>query len=455
MTETVNTREFILDILLDITKNGQYSHTAIANVLDKYQYLDKKDRSFIKRIVQGTLENQIQLDYIIGQFSKVPVCKMKPVIRCIIRSAVYQIFYMESVPDAAACNEAVRLAKKRGFRSLGGFVNGVLRNISRSRDQNNLGIVWPDREKEPERYLSVRYSVPEWMIRMWKDEFSLRWESDSDFQKMEHLLQAFLTPAPVTVRTDTSRCTPEKLKRMFEDKGVKVCMSAELPYAMQISDYDSIKFLPGYQEGLFYIQDISSMLAAEAAHPKEGDFVLDVCAAPGGKAIQLAQMMNGTGQVLARDLTEHKVNLLRENMQRCQVKNMEVQVWDARNFDQSLAEKADIVVADLPCSGLGVMRRKKDIRYHMTPDKIKELANLQREILSVACRYVKPGGRMVYSTCTISRQENEENVQWFLNGYEDFELVESRQILPAETGSDGFYIAQFRKKRKGNPLERN
>lgn len=446
MAESVNTRELILDILLDITKNGQYSHTAIANVLDKYRYLDKKDRSFMKRIAEGTLENQIQLDFIISQFSKVPVRKMKPAIRCIIRSAVYQIYFMDSVPDSAACNEAVRLAQKRGFRSLGGFVNGVLRNISRSKDHNKARITWPDREKEPERYLSVRYSIPEWMIQMWKEEFALHWENEADFQKMEQLLQAFLTPAPVTVRTDTSRCTPEELKQLLEAEGVTVRISGELPYALQISGYDQIQALPGYEEGLFYIQDISSMLAAQAGHPKEGDFVLDVCAAPGGKAIQLAQMLKGTGHVLARDLTEHKAELLRENIRRCQVKNMEAQVWDARIFDQTLEGKADLVVADLPCSGLGVMRRKKDIRYRMTPENIKELAKLQREILSVVCRYVKYGGRMVYSTCTVSRQENEENTEWFLNSHEDFELVESRQILPSETGSDGFYIARFQRR---------
>ncbi len=447
--EVASTRGLVLDILLETSQNGTYSHTAIADVLDKYQYLDKKDRSFIKRMAEGTLEYQIQLDYIIGQYSKVPVRKMKPVIRNIIRSAVYQIYYMESVPDAAACNEAVRLAKNRGFQNLGGFVNGVLRSIVRNKEK---ALLWPDKKKEPLRYLSVRYSVPEWIIGMWKEEAGLTWEKDTDFQKMERLLASFLMPAPLTVRTDTSRCTPEELKRMMEAEGIQASICSELPYALRISGYDHIRALPGYEEGLFYIQDISSMLAAEAAHPKKNDFILDVCAAPGGKAIQLAQMLQGTGQVLARDLTAYKVNLLRENIQRCQVKNMQAQVWDARIFDGTLEEKADIVVADLPCSGLGVMRRKKDIRFHMTSDKIKELAGLQKEILDTVCKYVRPGGRMVYSTCTISRQENEENVQWFLNGHRQFELVKSRQILPGEHGGDGFFIAEFHRKDGVRPL---
>ena len=188
------------------------------------------------------------------------------------------------------------------------------------------------------------------------------------------------------------------------------------------------------------------MLAAEAAHPSEGSFVVDVCAAPGGKAIHIAQMLHGTGRVLARDLTEYKTGLLRENIRRCQAANLEVQTWDARILDETLLEKADAVIADLPCSGLGVLRRKKDIRYRMTPEKLEELAALQREILSVSCRYVKKGGCMVYSTCTVSRRENEDNVQQFLREHAEFELAQSRQILPGEGGGDGFYIARLLKK---------
>lgn len=441
MAESVNTRELILDILLDIEKNGQYSHAAVGNVLEKYQYLDKQDRAFISRMAEGTLECQIQLDYVIDQFSSMPVRKMKPVIRCILRSAVYQICRMDAVPDSAACNEAVKLAKKRGFWNLGGFVNGVLRNISRSRDN----IRWPDRKQEPLAYLSVRYSMPAWIIQMWKEQFSMDWEKESGLERMERLLQAFSAPAPVTIRTDTSRCTPQQLKQMLEAEGIRASICAELPYALQIEGFDRLQQLPGFQEGLFYIQDISSMLAAEAAHPSEGSFVVDVCAAPGGKAIHIAQMLHGTGRVLARDLTEYKTGLLRENIRRCQAANLEVQTWDARILDETLLEKADAVIADLPCSGLGVLRRKKDIRYRMTPEKLEELAALQREILSVSCRYVKKGGCMVYSTCTVSRRENEDNVQQFLREHAEFELAQSRQILPGEGGGDGFYIARLLK----------
>lgn len=442
MAAKVNDREFVLDILLDITKNGEYSHIAIAGVLDKYQYLDKKDRAFITRVTEGTLENLLQINYIINQFSKVPVSKMKPVIRCILQSAVYELYHMDAVPDSAACNEAVRLAKKRGFYQLSGFVNGVLRSISRGKGQ----ITWPDKNKEPELYLSVRYSIPEWIIQLWKDDFDYDWKKSEDFSKMEQMLHAFGVPAPVTIRTATDRITPQELKKRLETEGVSVVTLAdqEIAYAMQISGYDYLGSLESFQEGLFYVQDLSSMFVAEAAHPKEGDFVLDVCAAPGGKAIHIAQMMHGTGHVLARDLTEYKAGLLRENCRRCRTENVDVQVWDAAALDETLVGKADIVIADLPCSGLGVLRRKKDIRYKMTPDKMKELEALQRKILSVVHQYVKPGGRLVYCTCTIHKGENEENTQWFVHQQKKFTLKTSRQILPQDdTGGDGFYIAVF------------
>lgn len=489
MSDTVNIRELALDILLSVTKDGMYSHMILKQVLDKYQYLDKKDRAFLTRMTEGTLENLIQIDYIINQFSKVPVRKMKPAISCILRGAVYQIRYMDAVPDAAACNEAVRLAKKRGFKNLSGFVNGVLRGICRSKkaqginkdQETNKGIIWPDPIKDPDIFLSVRYSIPKWMIQMWKKELGESENTQSENTgsentgnvntksvnagtvntksvnarsvnatsvNIEQMLQAFLSPAPVTIRTNTSLCTPEELERRLHAEGVSTVLCEKLPYAFHISGYDHLNALPSFREGLFYVQDLSSMLVAETAAPKEQEFVIDVCAAPGGKAVHMAQMMQGSGQVLARDLTQHKVDLLLENRKRCRISNMRAQVWDARVLDHTLVQKADLVVADLPCSGLGVMRRKKDIRFHMTLEKIAELADLQREILSVVCQYVKPGGRMIYSTCTISRQENEENASWFLNEHTEFTLVSSRQILPEAGGGDGFYIAAFARRQE-------
>lgn len=450
MTDTVDTRECILGILLEVTRNGKYSHIVVADAFRRHPYLDKKERAFITRVVDGTLENLIQINYIINQFSKVPVKKMKPVIRCLIQSAVYEIRYMDAVPDAASCNEAVKLAKKKGFGSLGGFVNGVLRGIIRGQDK----LAWPDKAKEPEFYLSVRYSIPEWMIKMWERDFSGQLDFDGidgdgidrdGIDGIEALLRSFCEPAQVIIHANTNLCTPAQLKAQLESEGVLVS-EMQLPYAFGISGYDHLGALKSFQDGLFYVQDISPMLAMEEIKPKEGDFILDVCAAPGGKSLHMAWQMHGTGHVLARDLTKEKANLLLENKRRCKVDNMDVQIWDATVFDQSLEEQADVVIADLPCSGLGVMRRKKDIRYKMSLQKSEELAELQRGILAVVHRYVKPGGKLVYSTCTVNRRENEDNARWFAGTHPEYKLLGSKQWLPMETGGDGFYSAVFQKK---------
>ncbi len=449
MIKAVNTRELVLDLLLNTTKPDANGCCTVSDVLEKYQYLGKQERAFLTRLFEGTLENLIQIDDILNRFSKVPVRKMKPVILGILRMGVYQIRFMDAVPDAAACNEAVRLAKKKGFHNLSGFVNGVLRQVSRNKDQ--ISRIYADKESflasQPEtdgeevtdvRYLSVRYSIPEWMAQMWKEELGA--------EAMERMLEALSQPAPVTIRVNTCLCTKEELTRRLEAEGVTVQCVQEVPDALKITGYDHIAALSAFEEGLFYVQDVSSMLAAQAAAPKENDFVIDVCAAPGGKAIHTALLLGGSGRVLARDLTQRKASLLLENKNRCRITNMQVQVWDATIPDPSLFGKADLVIADLPCSGLGVLRRKKEIRYHMTLEKIKELAGIQRKILAVVQQYVKPGGRLVYSTCTVSRMENKDNAQWFLRSFGDFELLLERQILPEAGGGDGFYIAEFVKK---------
>lgn len=438
MTNAVDIRECILDILRKVMQEGKYSHLATSDAFERRGYLDKKERALITRIVEGTLENLIQIDYYIDQFSKVPVKKMKPAVRCILQSAVYQICYMDGVPDAAACNEAVKLAKKKGFLNLSGFINGVLRNISRNKDSLAL----PDKKSGPERYLSVRYSIPEWMIRMWESDFSYDLNKEAGWQGMVSLLSSFEEPPQTTILVNTVRITPSQLKARLKAEGVTV-QNTKLSNAFRLSGYDQLFRLKSFEEGLFYAQDISPMLAMEAVAAKEGDFIIDVCAAPGGKALYMAWRLNGTGRVLARDLTKEKTVLLLENKNRCQADNLDVQVWDAAVFDPQLEEKADIVIADLPCSGLGVLRRKKDIRYKASFSQCEELAKLQREILSVACRYVKPDGKLVYSTCTINRMENEENARWFLSAHPKFQLLWEKQYLPGDTGGDGFYSAAF------------
>ena len=422
MTNSTNTRELALDMLLAIDRDGQYSHLVLRDVLDKHQYLSKQERAFLTRLTEGTVERMLTLDYVIDQFSKTKVKKMKPLIRELMRLSVYQIMYMDGVPDAAVCNEAVKLARKRGFSGLSGFVNGVLRSVARG---------WKDVTFQNE---SVRYSVPEWIID--------GWNADYGRDVTEKMLEAFMQPAKITVRTNTQKCTPEELKDRLSQEGVTVEAIEGISYAFALSGFDYLAGLGSFQDGWFYVQDISSMTVAHAADPKKGDYIIDVCAAPGGKSSHLAELLDGSGMVEARDLTEYKVGLIEENILRHDLHNMKAVQQDATLFDEASVEKADILICDLPCSGLGVIGRKSDIRYKMTAEKAHDLAVLQQEMLDTVWKYVKRGGKLIYSTCTIHKEENEDNVAAFLQKHPQFTLVEQRQIFPME-GSDGFFVAKM------------
>lgn len=449
MTKAINEREIVLEVLLEITEHGMYSHIVLRDVLNKYQYLEKKERSFITRVTEGTLEHMMEIDYILDQFSKVKVKKMKPVIRNIMRSAVYQMKYMDSVPVSAACNEAVKLAVRKGFGSLRGFVNGVLRNVARNLDQ----IAYPT---EPLKRLSIQYSMPEWILNLWLKAY------DSDI--VEQMLQAFQRETPLTIRCNLRMVTPKQLKEHLEAEGVTVKVHPYLEYAFHISGFDYLGDLESFQNGEFSVQDISSMLVSELAGPKEGDYVIDVCAAPGGKSLHMAEKLNGSGHVEARDLTEYKVGLIQENIERTGLSNVEAVQQDALIFDETSVGKADIVLADLPCSGLGVLAKKTDLKYKATKEGADSLAKLQREMLKNVQAYVKDEGKLVYSTCTINPAENMDNVHWFLNEYPEFELIDIYgllceelqkdvkengciQLLPGVHQSDGFFLACMKKRK--------
>jgi 16S rRNA (cytosine967-C5)-methyltransferase len=429
VTDSVNIRALALDCLMEIMEEDKYSHLVLREVLDKYAYLEKQERAFLTRLVEGTIERLLQMDDIIDTYSKVKVKKMKPLIRNLLRMSVYQIYYMDSVPDSAVCNEAVKLARKRGFSQLSGFVNGVLRTVARNRQP----LTYPD--------LSRRYSVPEWIISQWEKQFGT--------EKTEDILKHFEEKAPITIRVNTEKTTPEALLAELREQGVTASESGVLPYALVIDRFDSIQRLPAFAEGKFYVQDVSSMMVAETAAPKEGDYIIDVCAAPGGKSTHLAEMLHGTGHVEARDLTDYKVGLIQENIDRHGLSNMSAARQDATVADPESVEKADILICDLPCSGLGVMGRKKDIRYKMTPEKEQALAELQRTILDTVYTYVREGGSLIYSTCTIHEAENEENVRWFLQQHPEFSLISMKQMLPGEAGADGFFIAKLVRKNDG------
>ena len=444
-------REIILKVLTEISENGIYSHKAIRGALDKYQYLSKRDRAFINRVCEGTVERMIEIDYLIDQVSSVPVEKMKPVIRDILRSAVYQIRFMDSVPAAAAVNEAVHLTQKKGFYNLKSFVNGVLRTMVR----NGSRLYMPDPVKEPVKYLSVKYSMPEWLVESWTEEYG-----DIVTRMM---LEACLEERPVTVRFKTDRISKTEIIESLEAQGVTVRKAPYLPYAYYLSDFQYLPALMAFRNGWIYPQDVSSMLVAEACAPRKSDYVIDVCAAPGGKSLHMADIMGGFGMIEARDLTPEKVELIRENVKRADLINIRPVVMDALTYDKNSEGMADIVICDLPCSGLGVISRKSDIKYRVVPEKIDSLVELQRAILRNAAGYVRPGGHLIYSTCTVGHRENIDNMKWFASHF-PFEpesldpyipkvlhrLTTSEgylQMLPGVYEADGFFIARFRKKK--------
>ena len=441
MTKISQARSVSLDMLLEILEQGCYCHLVLAAGLDKYSYLEKQDRSFIRRLVSGTVERCLMLDDVLGQFSRTPPEKMKPVIRTILRMSVYQILYMDRVPDSAACNEAVLLAGKRGFRGLTGFVNGVLRNISRNKASIRPG----SRESA--------FCLPEWMLA--------RFEKEYGKEEAEAIALSFLKPAPLTARLNRSRAAYSDLEESLRAQGAGISPLKESPDVFVLSGVDAPEKLIALQKGWMEIQDLSSALAGEACPLTPGNLVLDVCGAPGGKAIHAADLLEGKGQVVVRDISPEKVAITEMNIRRSGFQNIRAEVFDALCFDESLEEKADAVIADLPCSGLGVIGRKPDIRRNQSPEKIKEIAALQRDILSVVFRYVKPGGVLVYSTCTISREENEDNREWFLSHF-PFEPVDIRdrfsdafreetlkegfiQLLPSRHPCDGFFISVMKR----------
>lgn len=423
--QKVNVRYLVLELLLEILEQKEYSHVALQGALEKYQYLDRQDRAFLTRLTEGTIERLIELDAILHQFSKVPVKKMKPVIRTILRMSVYQLRYMDRIPDAAVCNEAVRLAEKKGFKGLKGFVNGVLRTIAREKYK----LVFDD--------LSVKYSMPEWIVTQWTKEYGQ--------QTAVKMLESQYTERPVTIRVNLSKISTETLKNRLESEGVTAHHVEGMDCALAISGYDHIRGIPSFQEGLFQVQDVSSMWVGLLAAPKRDDYCIDVCAAPGGKSLHLADLLQGTGMVEARDLTDYKVELIKEHIARTGVQNVKAVRMDATLLDQASIEKADLVLADLPCSGLGVLGKKRDLKYRITPEQQEDLVRLQRRILDTIWQYVKPGKTLIYSTCTIHREENEGNVMWFTKQY-PFLLKEQKLLLPGIDPWDGFYIAKLERK---------
>lgn len=461
--ERMNTRELAVKLIERIMENGEYCHTALNHILTSYKDLPKNERALLTRLCLGTIEHCITIDYEIEKYSKLCVKKMKPFIRSVLRVGTYQIGYLTQIPDSAICNESVKLVKKHGFTGLEGFVNGVLRNISRNKQQ----FAAISDSIEASKKLSIQYSMPEWITIQWMKRFGK--------EKTEQIYQTFQKEKPITIRINESKITKEELLVQLQKEGVQVVQKCLLEEALSISGFDMLERLESFRAGYYQVQDESSMCVGRIADIKAGDFILDICAAPGGKSLHAAELLCQAerkleekekkpikkGRVIARDISEKKVKLIEENKKRIGYRNLITQVSDALILRPEDIEMADIVIADLPCSGLGIIGRKPDIRYKVTRQQQKELAELQRKILQIAVQYVKKNGVLIYSTCTICPEENEQNFEYLLSlgfcgeSLEEYLPVSLHtnttkkgflQVLPSKEGTDGFFLSRARKK---------
>ncbi len=443
-------RECALKMLLAVYKDKQFSHTVKSKYLDKLE--DKRERALATRMFEGCIERSIELDYIINRFSKTPVKKMKPAIAAILRMTVYQLRFMDKIPDGAACNEAVKLAKKYGFTGLSGFVNGVARSIARAEE-----VTYPKKTKNLTEYLSVTYSMPtilvEQMVRQHGEETA------------ERIFAEFLSEQkPLSIRCMRHSTQVEELAMRLREAGITVEPGTYSEDALLLYGIDAPERLPMFSEGAFYIQDESSMQAVLAAGLTGNESVLDLCAAPGGKTVMAADilMSRGDGKVYSRDVSDGKVALIKENVQRCGLTNVSVSSKDATHFYKEDEERYDVVLADVPCSGLGIIGKKPDIKLFMNEEQQKELCILQKDILQNAVRYVKPGGVLIFSTCTLNTEENMGGYRFIKEqGTLEPESLEPYiakdlwtdttkdgylQMLPGIHKTDGFFVARFRKK---------
>lgn len=446
-TKTLSAREAVVKMLLAVCKDKQFSHVVKGKYLPKIE--EKRERALATRMFEGCLERLIQLDYIIDSFSKTPVRKMKPVVAAILRMTVYQLLFMDKIPAGAACNEAVKLTKKYGFTGLSGFVNGVARNIARAED-----IPYPDEKKNRKEYLSVKYSMPSTIVEQLVSQYGAG--------LTEQILSAFLQEETwISVRCMTHSTDTMTLKNLLSEADVTVEEGFYSKDALRIYGIDSPERLPGFSDGLFYIQDESSMQAVLAAGLSGNERVLDLCAAPGGKSVMAADILAaaGTGTVVSGDLTEAKIRLLQENKKRCHAENMFVRRADAAMFRPEEEGVYDAVLADVPCSGLGIIGKKPDIKLFMTPEQESELCVLQKSILKNAACYVKKGGVLVFSTCTLNKEENmggyeflkeecgmvPDSLNPFLSEDLHTETTEKGylQLIPGLHKTDGFFVARF------------
>ena len=423
-----NPREVALSALFEIEYDGAYSNMAVKSALSKLD--DNRDRGLVTQLVYGVVRRKLTLDYIISRYSKVKIKKLSKYVLLILRMGVYQLYFTDKIPESAGVNESVKLAKKYCGKSAG-FVNGILHSVIRGKST----LEYP---KDKIEYLSIKYSYPEEMVELF-------W--DTGF--CEELLSALNEEPDTTVRVNTLK--DEKLET--------ICDVSPVYSGAKVLKGIDVAQNPDYKKGRIIPQDIAAMMAAIALSPKPYDICIDMCAAPGGKTTHLAELMENCGKIYAFDIHPHKVEIIKKNAERMGISIIDAKVGDALLKNQDLLGKADKVLADVPCSGLGIIRRKPDIKWNK--DDIEALPEIQYQILKNAASYLKPSGELVYSTCTILKRENEDVVMRFLEENKDFEL--SRVELPGKLGrenkgyitlypnidgTDGFFICKIKRKSK-------
>ena len=445
-----NPRQTALNILQDVSRGGAYASLALGERL-RGSKLSQRDRDFVSALVYGVLEKRITLDWLIDG-KLVREGELEPLVRDMLRLGLYQILYMTRVPDSAAVDETVKLAHAMNREAQAGFVNAILRGFAREKEN----IAWPDRESDPVKFLSIRHSMPEWIVDRLIAEYG--------FGEAEDIVSYEPEARPIAVRRCAERTSPREFEAMMTEKGWS-WQPSRIPDVYLVTDgIGDVGIEKEYLRGIYTVQGESSVLAAMCVAPRRGQNVLDAFAAPGGKTACMAEAMHGTGRVYAWDKHEHRVELIRSMVRRLRLDNVRPAVRDATVIKQDLMGTMDAVLVDAPCSGLGVMLSKPDVKYRQTPESIAELVGEQERILNACCRYVKPGGTLVYSTCTLLREENAGQVENFLKKHPDFEpdpegfeaalpaFLKERahgwmlQLQAHRDGMDGFFIARMRRR---------
>jgi len=445
-------RETALKALYETEVKGAYSNLALKKLLTDKQF-DSRDRAFITELVYGTVTRKLTLDWIISRFSKVQLKKLSHWVLQILRMGTYQIIFLDRVPSSAACNTSVDLAKKYAGQSAG-FVNAVLRSVARSKDKFSLEDI--DASCIAEK-LSIKYSFPGYLVEEWIEAFGEVFT--------EALLASLLERPEFSVRVNTLKTTREALIEELRCNGIGTAPGRFLEEALYLENVSDVSRLDAFIEGKMIVQDESSMLVTKVLDPKPGEKVLDVCAAPGGKTTHMGQVMENRGHIDAWDIHEHKIALIDENAKRLGIEIIEASQKDALVFSEEARDMYDRVLVDAPCSGTGIIRRKPDIKWKREKDDIGNLVEIQKKILYNSSRYVKPGGVLVYSTCSIDKRENEQVVSDFLNENRDFYAESLKTFLPQALqgkseivggilrlyphidGTDGFFIARMKRRK--------